>query len=93
MKIKITDDFLQKLSDQIEYIAKDKPQAARKFKSEVISKIRKLARFPSASRKSIYFEDEHIRDLIVIGHKIVYRIKPGETEVEVFGFIRSQEGL
>ncbi len=37
MKIKITNNFRNQLSDQIEYIAKDKPLAARKFKKRTIT--------------------------------------------------------
>ena len=35
MKIKILQSFSFKLADQVEYIAKDKPVAARKFKNEI----------------------------------------------------------
>jgi plasmid stabilization system protein ParE len=42
MKIKITRGFRDKLNAQVEYIAKDKPGAARKFKNDIISRIKEI---------------------------------------------------
>ena len=42
MKIRITKGFRDKLNAQVEYIAKDKPAAARKFKNDIISKIKSI---------------------------------------------------
>ncbi len=39
--------FLEKLNDQVRYISKDKPQAARKFKSDLIKNFNK--RFKTTS--------------------------------------------
>lgn len=38
MKINFTEDFLFALEDQVDYIAQDKPKAARKFKNDLIKK-------------------------------------------------------
>jgi plasmid stabilization system protein ParE len=38
--------FLEKLNDQVRYISKDKPQAARKFKSDLIKNLRKDLKQP-----------------------------------------------
>lgn len=91
MKIKISGVFLEKLNQQIDFIARDKPGAARKFKNDILARIRKISRLPMAARRSVYFEDDHIREIIFKGYKIIYRIKPTDNEIEVFGFLRSQE--
>ncbi len=90
MKVKISDDFVQKLNNQIEYIARDKPVAARKLKLAILTGIKKLARHPYSARRSIYFEDESIREMIIKGYKIIYRVESSSNEMVVFGFIRSQ---
>jgi hypothetical protein len=41
----------------------------------------------------MYFDDENIRDLIFKGYVIVYRIKPKETIIENFGFIKYLKNL
>ena len=71
MKIEITPAFRDKLKRQILYISKDKPQAARKFNQLVFQEIRKLSDNPKKNRKSIFFDDENIRDLIVKGYIVV----------------------
>ena len=48
---------------------------------------------PYKNKKSIYFDDSNIRDLIFKGYTIVYRIKPEMKVVEVFGLIKYEENL
>jgi len=93
MKIKILKSFSLKLADQVEFIAEDKPIAARNFKKDILNSLKDLNTLPYKQRKSIYFEDENIRDLIFKGYTIVYRIKPKENIIEVFGFIKYRENL
>ncbi len=64
MKIKILYVFSIKLADQVEYIARDKPKAARNFKKGVLKAIKGLTDMPYKNRKSIYFNDDNVRDLI-----------------------------
>ena len=90
MKLKILDSFNTDLNEQVEYIAKDKPFAARKFKKEVINLLKDLKSYPYKNRKSIYFKNENIRDLILKGYTIVYLIK---NEIEVFGIIKYRDGF
>lgn len=77
---------MDKLNKQIDYIAQDKPSAARKFKSELLSLINRLAQMPYQNRRSIFFEREDIRDFIYKGYIIVYKINEEENSIEVFGF-------
>lgn len=93
MQIKILSSFANKLANQLEFIANDKPQAARKFKKDVLTKIRTTVSMPYKYKKSIYFDDENIRDIIIKGYCLVYRIKPKENCIEFFGFVKYQEGL
>ncbi|MBN1340176.1 MAG: type II toxin-antitoxin system RelE/ParE family toxin [Bacteroidales bacterium] len=93
MKLRITKSFRNKLNDQIKYIAQDKPDAARKFKSQILEPVKDIPRMPYKNRKSIFFEREDIRDLIVKGYIVVYKINKKENSIEVFGFIKFQESL
>lgn len=91
MKIKFTKSFKEKLNDQIEFIARDKPSAARKFKNDLLNRIRDISTMPYKNRKSVFFESEEIRDLIFMGYVIVYRINKKEDCIEVFGFTKYQD--
>ena len=74
MKISFTDGFVDSLLDQVDYIAKDKPSAAREFKNNLLKNILKDLKQPFNYRKSIYFEEEVIRDYIFKAYTIVYKI-------------------
>lgn len=75
MKLRILNSFAEKLNDQVAYIAKDNPGAARKFKSDIQKRIREIPDMPYATRKSIFFDREDVRDLIFKGYIIVYSEK------------------
>jgi len=48
---------------------------------------------PFKNRKSIYFEEKNIRELIFKAYKIIYRIKSDKKIIEVFGFIKQEKTL
>ncbi|AXI99336.1 ParE toxin of type II toxin-antitoxin system, parDE [Cyclonatronum proteinivorum] len=89
MKIKLRESFQSRLLRQLEYISRDNPTAARKFKNDVLNAINSLPQRAWACRKSIYFDDEQIRDLIFKGYTIVFRIS--ENTIDVFGFVKYQQ--
>jgi len=60
MKIVFKDTFLHRLESQIEYISLDSPSRARKFKSDLLNRIKEIQSNPYQYRKSIYFEEETI---------------------------------
>mgnify|MGYP001226548421 CR=1 FL=1 len=93
MKINITKLFLLSLNDQVAYISKDKPKAARKFKADLIKKLRKDLKFPYHFKKSIYYDNENIRDYVFKGYVSVYKIDVENNVISVFGFIKYKEFL
>lgn len=55
-----------------------------------MAKIRAIPKRPYSYRKSIYFDNPDIRDLIFKGYTIVFRIT--DERIVVFGFTKFQEG-
>ena len=55
----------------------------------LIEKNYKIPSNPYQYRKSIYFENESIRDLIFKGYTVVFRITA--ERIEVFGFVKYQK--
>ena len=88
MKLIFKETFISKLEDQVEYIAIDSPARARKFKNDLLKKLKLIPENPYQYRPSIYFEDKNIRDLIFKGYTIVFRING--NRIEVFGFVKYQ---
>jgi plasmid stabilization system protein ParE len=88
MKIVFKDTFVIRLETQLKYISLDSPKRARKFKSDLFQRIKEIPANPYRFRKSIYFKDETIRDMVFKGYTIVFRLT--DTTVEVFGFVKFQ---
>ena len=74
MVIKRTSLFRQQFFDIVFYIAKDKVSASQNFKSDINKLIKELPNFPFKYRKSYYYENENIRDLIYKGYSIIYKV-------------------
>ena len=85
MNLEFLPAFVNRLEGFVEVIAGDKPSVARKFHKEIITACKEIHNFPYKHRKSIYFDDENIRDLVYKGFVIIYKID-GET-IRVFAFI------
>jgi len=91
MKLKIKKSFRDRLNRQVNYIAQDKPQAARKFKNDILQKIKEIPKLPFGYRQSIFFQSENIRDLIFKGYIVVYKINISNNSIEVFGFAKWED--
>jgi len=93
MTIKISKAFLELLKEQVHYIYKDKPKAALKFRKDLLNNIKKDLKHPFQIKKSIFFDNEYIRDYIFKGYVSVYEINLEENIVVVFGFIKYRDSL
>ena len=93
MKVSFEANFIEKLNEQVRYISKDKPKAARKFKNELISNLRKDLKQPFNFKKSIYFEDENIRDYVFKGYTSGYEINTKQNYIVIFAFIKHKKSL
>ncbi len=93
MKIRFEEDFLSPLNEQVRYISKDKPLAAKKFKKDLLRNIKKDLKQPFHYKKSIYYDNENIRDYVFKGYTIVYYIDVKQEIISVFGFIKYKDSL
>lgn len=89
MHIEFKESFLKRFETQLRFIANDSPKNAQKFKNELLQQINSLRLHPLKCRKSIYFDDDSVRDLVYKGYTIVYRIV--EDKIEIFGLTKYQE--
>ena len=93
MKVKLTIEFNFDLKEIVNFIAKDKPIAARKFKVELIKKMQKDLKQPFLFKKSIYFEDENIRDYVFKGYTVVFKIDAQLQTVSVVAILKHRNSL
>ena len=83
MKIIESDEYKIRLREVINFIKKDKKSAAINFVKELRKNIRNLKNHPFKFRKSIYFDDENIRDMIYKGYTITYEINIQNETIEI----------
>lgn len=74
MKIVETSRYKNELREIALYIKKDKKSASIKFVKEQKELIKSIVNSPFKYRKSIYFDDENIRDMTFYGYTIIYKI-------------------
>jgi plasmid stabilization system protein ParE len=58
MKIIFKDTFVNRLENQLDYIALNSPANARKFKNDLIKLIKSIPSNPYKHRKSIWFDNQ-----------------------------------
>ncbi|MCL6461185.1 MAG: type II toxin-antitoxin system RelE/ParE family toxin [Flavobacterium micromati] len=83
MRIKLTKEFNFDLLNIVDFIAKDKPIAAKKFKKDLLHNLEKDFKNPFHFKKSIYSDDENIRDYVFEEYVIVYEIDMEQQIVSV----------
>jgi mRNA-degrading endonuclease RelE of RelBE toxin-antitoxin system len=79
------------LINQVRYLYKDKPRAALKFRKDLIRNLKKDLKHPFHFKKSIYFDDDNIRDYVFKGYISVYKIDIEQNTIFVFGFIKYKD--
>lgn len=75
MKIEFDPEFMVALIKQLNRIAEDKPSAAHEFRQSLMAQCKSLLDMPYCCRKSIYYDDDNVRDLVFRGYAIVYVIQ------------------
>ena len=83
MKIIESDEYKIRLREVTNFIKKDKKPVAINFAKELRKNIRNLKNYPFKFRKSIYFNDENIRDMIYKGYTITYEINIQNETIEI----------
>jgi plasmid stabilization system protein ParE len=74
MQIKLDKKFEINFYNILEYIAKDKLFASKKFREDLITQIKNLSSYPYKYRKSFYFNNDDIRDMTFKGYTVIYEI-------------------
>jgi len=74
MKIEYNPTFRKRAFEIWNFISKDSVNKADDFLNQLENKILELVYMPYKFRKSFYYDDENIRDLIFKGYTIPYYI-------------------
>lgn len=83
MKINRSLRYKSNLFQILDYIAKDKLSASENFLNELDKLINNLSNFPFKFRKSQYFDNENIRDMIYNGYTVIYRVNKAKNSIDI----------
>ncbi len=93
MKIVRSQKYTKSLQEAIRFISLDSKTSALNFKYVLDTHINNLDSMPLKFRKSIYFNDDNIRDLIFKGYTVVYKIDTIKDTITIIGLQNTQEKL
>jgi toxin ParE1/3/4 len=85
LKILYNENFVKSLSTIWDFIALDAQQRANEFAQSLRKKIETLPKSPYMYRKSIYFDDDTLRDLVHKGYVVVYKIDNANDRIVILG--------
>jgi len=83
LKIIESKQFKDELRAIAFYIKQDKLAASIDFVEQLKQKITFLVDFPYQYKKSIYFDNDEIRDMVYKGYTIIYEINSEENSLEL----------
>lgn len=78
MRIRFTPSARLQFLAAVEYIRRDNPSAAARFRKRVEKSIRRLSRYPNSGRVLPEFPELPYRELVVTPYRFFYRIE-GKT--------------
>ncbi|MFQ5825287.1 MAG: type II toxin-antitoxin system RelE/ParE family toxin [bacterium] len=81
------------LAEIVNFIAYDKPQAARKWSVSVRKSVSKLSDFPRMGRTVPEYGDETIREIIKGQYRIVYKIDDKKATIVILTIHHSKRPL
>lgn len=76
MRVEWSDLAREDLDDQVRHISRDSVFYARRFSEKVVLATRRLKGFPESGRIIPEADDETLREIIVQGYRIMYRLEP-----------------
>lgn len=88
MIVVFSENFSTQLDELIAFIANDSLQKANKFDKELRINLNTLDFMPYKYRKSVYFDDENVRDFVFKGFVVPYFINEKTNEVVVLGICK-----
>ncbi len=80
--------FSLSLSDTLTFIALDSKSIANQFKNSLESSINTIPNMPYKCKKSIYFNDDNIRDYIFMGYCIPYLIEKEHNRIILIDIVK-----
>jgi len=85
--------FNSRFKEILRFIALDSKSRAKSFKNKLITSIKTISDMPYKHRKSIYFDNEKIRDLIFKGYTITYEVDETNNRIIIMGIKKYRDNF
>lgn len=86
-----TEPALNDLNEIAEFIALDKPSAAKKLVKEVFNSVKRLKDFPESGKTPEELAETHYREIVVSPCRVFYRVE--SNKVYILYVMRSERQL
>jgi len=93
LNIEYRKGFLNEIISIWDFIALDSPNRATDFVNKIEQKIQDIPLLPYMHRKSIYFDDENIREMIHQGYVVVYKIDNTNKSIIILGIMKYKQTI
>jgi toxin ParE1/3/4 len=72
---------IERATEQADYIARDKPEAARRWLESLFDSTLNLGELPNSGRKTPELDDPAFREIQYGSHRVLYRIEVGQVTI------------
>lgn len=93
MYIHYDDRFIDKYLTVYDFICEDSQNRANDFEKKLKESIIHTTHFPYKHRKSIYFNNDNIRDLIFKGYTIPFKIDEKKNMIIILSIVKYHENI
>jgi len=81
MKVNFSHDSKEFIFKLKSHISLDNPSRAKSYTTKLIMRIKDMLQYPYIGKVNTTFDDESIREIILDGIKIIYKIYPNSVGV------------
>ena len=92
-QVRLSHSARSDLKDIVRYISVDDPNHALRFGRFLIQHANDLCHFPERGRVVPEFDEEFIREIIVREYRIIYRLNPKRSRIEIIRFWHAARGI
>jgi len=81
MKVNLSHDSKEFIFKLKNHISKDNPSRAKAYTTKLVTRIKDMLQYPYIGKVNATFDDESIREIVLDGIKIIYKIYPKSVGV------------
>jgi len=81
MRVNLSHDSKEFIFKLKSHISKDNPSRAKSYTMNLVTRIKDMLQYPYIGKVNTTFDDESIREIVLDGIKVIYKIYPNSVGV------------